>query len=151
MLIAGGLDYGSPSSSTGKRILRSGYSWNYLPATRTESAEIATLAKTASLEVTRLEARDFVDSLLPALNDYRFIHLATHGFYLDSAESVKTYASHLQRNVYKLDPLYRCGLAISGANEYYTRSDEDGYLMGYELANTDLRNCELISLSACET
>jgi CHAT domain-containing protein len=43
---------------------------------------------------------------------------------------------------------------LSGANNPDTSGsslETDGYLLGYEIANTDLRNCYLVSLSACET
>ena len=52
----------------------------------------------------------------------------------------------------KNEPLFRSGIVISNANQQDTGNYKTrGYLLGYELANTDLRNCFLISLSACET
>jgi len=57
------------------------------------------------------------------------------------------------REAMNLEPLYRCGLAISDANNPPNSEAFEiaGFIMGYELANTDLRNCYLISLSACNT
>jgi CHAT domain-containing protein/tetratricopeptide (TPR) repeat protein len=54
------------------------------------------------------------------------------------------------------DPLYRCGLALSGVNHYWTKGlplpgREDGFLTGGEVSMLDLHHVQLVTLSACET
>jgi CHAT domain-containing protein len=46
-----------------------------------------------------------------------------------------------------LDPLLGCGLVLSGANQ----DSERGTLTALEVSNLDLRGCEALVLSACET
>jgi CHAT domain-containing protein len=46
-----------------------------------------------------------------------------------------------------VDPLLLSGLVLSGAN----RDPEGGILTALEVSNLDLRGCELVVLSACET
>jgi CHAT domain-containing protein len=74
--------------------------------------------------------------------------LATHGFFLP-AERLKPgdRAESGWQN-----PLLRCGLLLAGCNDAAkTRDGEDGVLTGLEVVGMDLRGCEMVVLSACET
>ena len=60
--------------------------------------------------------------------------------------------------VFKLSdhPMIRSGLILAGANYAWKTgrplgNREDGILTAYEISQTDLRNTELVVLSACET
>ena len=79
--------------------------------------------------------------------------LSTHGFFLPAQpwlrdERTGEYKPNPQRE----NPLLRCGLALAGANnrEKSTTGD-DGILTGLEILAMDLRNTDLVVLSACET
>ncbi|RMG39625.1 MAG: CHAT domain-containing protein, partial [Methanobacteriota archaeon] len=61
-------------------------------------------------------------------DDYDVIHLATHGFVETSFDAFS-------------------GLVMGLSNQ----ETDDGFLMGYEIAELSLDDCELITLSACET
>ena len=91
------------------------------------------------------------------------LHIATHGFFWSdqNARSSDYYMQRMlnptQKNLL-IDPLSRCGLLFAGANlSLLGHSDElpegvqDGILTGKELSLLDLRETELIVLSACET
>lgn len=153
-LLAGGLNYGElPSQPTTDRLLDKNYSWQYLPATKKEVDALQPIFTSAGEDVTVFSGFDFHDSLKDRLSDYNLIHLATHGFYVDSSVAKNFYSKKWNLEAVQNDPMMRCGIAVSHAN--FPDPDDttfsEGHLLGFELANTDLRKCYLISLSACET
>jgi CHAT domain-containing protein len=86
----------------------------------------------------------------------RLLHIASHGFFLPDADAFFC-ADFIQgefwiknnRPVLPANPLLYGGLALAGAN------GDDGARVGlataYEMQGMNLRNTELVSLSACET
>ncbi len=84
------------------------------------------------------------------------LHISTHGFYLPFNKSNATSShpsSYISSNT---NPLFRCGLAFAGVNNYWRTGNtkgyhEDGILTGYEVSQLDLHNVDLVTLSACET
>ena len=80
------------------------------------------------------------ESAFKNLHRPRVLVLSTHGYFDDSKRI--------------FNPLLRCGLALSGANnrqQATAEGKEDGILTGLEIVGTDLRGTELVVLSACET
>ena len=84
------------------------------------------------------------------------IHVATHGFYWseDKAHEQKYFAS--QSNA--IDPLNRSGLLFAGANlalrghsDDLPEDVQDGILTAKEISLLDLREADMVVLSACET
>lgn len=152
-LLAGGLDYGTMNKGNKSRLLKDKYTWNYLPGTTSEINALEPIFKNAGNKVKMLTGKNFPDSMISILDDFQIIHLATHGFYLDSVSANKKYEVQWSRNALKREPLYRCGIVVSDANnpDSSRHKETEGYLLGYELSNIDLRKCYLISLSACET
>lgn len=76
------------------------------------------------------------------------VHLATHGFFCESADSVPV--------TVRDNPLLRSGLALTGANRSFsgdsaTTSGEDGILTALEVSGLNLVGTELTVLSACES
>ncbi|MEW6744051.1 MAG: CHAT domain-containing tetratricopeptide repeat protein [Planctomycetota bacterium] len=106
-------------------------------------------------------SRDALEELAPHV---RYLHLATHGYFApESVPSMKDerpidkklgfgVLPSLQEQVRGFAPLELCGLALAGAN---LAPDDYGFLGGVmtaqELAKLDLRGCELVVLSACDT
>ena len=76
------------------------------------------------------------------------LHIATHGYFLQEEQEGQTD-----------DPMYRSGLALSGAQDsLYARAqgaaretDTDGLLTAAEVGTMDLRGTRLVTLSACDT
>jgi CHAT domain-containing protein len=81
----------------------------------------------------------------------RVIHLATHGFYLESGCLPETNGT----TVLGENPLLQSGLLLAGANLHgegaREAGGEDGILTALEVSAMDLHGTELVVLSACET
>ncbi len=121
-------------------------------------------------ELTGMEPRLFLggeaaEGVVKAVRRPRILMLATHGYFLPAQEiEVKEHqplAGQGKRSGVLRDqqgqevenPLLRCGLLLAGANKrgQAQPGDEDGILSGLEIVGLDLRGCELVVLSACET
>lgn len=82
--------------------------------------------------------------LLEAVRQADFVHVATHGFFAPEHTGDDALNDLLARR----SPLTLCGLALAGAND---PTNTDGLITADELALLDLRRCELVVLSACDT
>jgi CHAT domain-containing protein len=145
-LLAGGVRYEKSDCNmeVPYRYLRKEYSWNYLPGSALEISRLSKILlgyKNVKVEVTN----DIYDSI--DLSGYTHLHLATHGFYFSDKLASNAIGDSYDKDYLMVSPLARCGLVIDRAN----CSGVSGYLLGYELANMDLTECQLITLSACET
>jgi CHAT domain-containing protein len=110
---------------TGEWLAEVGIRVESLPGTEQEAQEIAQLFPQATL----LTQRDAQEATLKAiLGQYRYVHLATHGYFSDAA------------------PL-QSGLLLA---EPTADSGEDGILTARELMELSL-SAEMVVLSACET
>jgi len=135
-----------------------GNKWNYLSGTLTEVNNINkvfTKKKWNTKLYTSGKATEEAFKLLIGKNSPGIIHISTHGFFFPEPDST-TYST--TRNVFKtaLNPLWRSGIILAGANYTWQckpqlDSVEDGVLTAYEVANCNLRNTDLVVLSACET
>lgn len=172
-LLVGGVDYsgdrGSSEKTDGEFVPvdrgQFGDKWRYLPKTRSEVRAIADLLKTDS--VVQLEAAHANETrVAEELPCSRFVHLATHGFFADPkhrsalqaagrAEEVKPegdWAIVTDRN-----PLALSGIVLAGANRPHAENlfgaaiGDDGFLTAEEVTGLNLKETELVVLSACET
>jgi CHAT domain-containing protein len=78
------------------------------------------------------------------LNDISILHIATHGFSIGHS-TIKDFD----------EPMRKCGLLLSGCQEAWLgknpQNHEDGILIGEEIQNVELKNNDIVILSACET
>src|SRR5262249_23561333 len=142
--------------------------YGYLPGTRLEAERVGRLfrqrfpgAEAPQLLTGKDVDADALKGRLPPTKGAarpRYLHLATHGFFeAPSPEAVKlrwpteaqlpTFDLARQYRTYTRNPLLLCGLALARAN----LDREKGILRAEEVADLDLRGCELAVLSACET
>lgn len=146
----GGIDYGSTSDSHRKSTTRAAIKrGENLSNLRYSSIEVNNIARMLAAKSYPINL--YVDSLATEKsfkdrnnqNDY-ILHISTHGFFNDQAESSKT--------------MYESGLFFAGANHYWSNDTvtvskdvEDGILRAAEISIMNLTKCSLVVMSACET
>lgn len=110
-----------------------------LNSTKQEMADIESIMKSPSHKVKTLSGTEANQTAFLKLSGSRanLIHLATHGAYLPSEK--QTEEESMQSSI----------LAFAGANNY--EETHDGILTAADIAKMNLRHCDLVVLSACET
>ena len=140
----------------------------YLPGTKKEAESINTLLQqnniSAKLYTTAKANEESFKALSGKHNN--ILHIGTHGFtWTDSvAKKQDFFAQRVQLMGQEqhydtsIDPLNRCGLLFAGANialqgnsKNLPEGVQDGILTAKEISLMDLRDANLVVLSACET
>jgi CHAT domain-containing protein len=85
------------------------------------------------------------------------LHIATHGYFFPDKQ-ITNKEGRDYKTAFELsnNPMLRSGLVLSGGNYVWKgnvpiEGKEDGVLTAYEISQMNLRNTELVVLSACET
>ncbi len=176
----GGLQYYVPPTELLAYNQKKGYSWRSasrdvfepLPETKTEVENISALLKGHNYDAPAIYAGDEgTEESFKALSGKRtrIIHLATHGCYITPDEADRQRKSDMQQRLAILrvgndnalgteedEALTRSYLAMSGGKMCWTSDTipeglDDGLLTAQEISRLDLRGCDLVVLSACET
>ena len=167
-IIIGGINYDYQVDKDADHI------WTFLEGTKIESKQISDNLSAAGIKPTYLSGSEATEinlkKLLPTKN---VAHIATHGFFYPNplqAEEIMeqevitdeevafrggTRGLGYSFYVSNTDPMMRSGIALTGANQVWNKTDinleSDGVLTAQDIAIMDLRNLELVVLSACET
>jgi CHAT domain-containing protein len=139
--------------------------WSRLPGTRDEMYSIRDLweKRRENPPCKLLPGRLATEDVLRRANGGpRWLHIATHGFYADDLRP--SYVSTLPDspsdaavslaaswNLASIHPNLLSGLVLAGANRPTVSPNDDGLWTAREVAELDLRDTELVVLSACET
>ena len=140
----------------------------YLKGTKEEVENINQMLKENQLQVQLFTSTTANEESFKALSGkhQNIVHIATHGFYwTDSTAQKSDYFSQRMMTFDQnmptppsIDPLNRCGLLFAGANTAYSGHSselpegvQDGILTAKEISLLDLRDADLVVLSACET
>lgn len=144
----------------------------YLPSLPNAKVEANTVTKTINdAHIKDFTATVFTDTAateasFKALSGQkkRLIHIATHGFYYKEADSLKykgfmpqMFLDERNKHRYVEDKqLTRSGLYFAGADNRRLGKKipdgvDDGILTAQEISMLDLRGCDLVVLSACQT
>jgi CHAT domain-containing protein len=139
--------------------------WPELPGTAREAQQVTALAKALKPPpalIARSGSAAGPGQLLVDLEQARWAHLATHGFFAAPKSGVRQYL-YDEKDFLKgvkgerigagaRSPLTQTGLVLAGANLKGKDAGADGGILTAEaLAGLDLRRLELAVLSACET
>lgn len=108
-----------------------------LPGTQKEIEVAEQVLKFNSWNVQRFQAERATEKNLKAVNSPSLLHIATHGFFI--GDSTRT-----------INPMIRSGLLLAGVSSK-SDADQDGILTAYEASLLNLRETQLVVLSACET
>ena len=143
----------------------------YLPGTKKEAESINTLLKQNNISAklyTTAQANEESVKVLSGKHS-NILHIGTHGFtWTDSVAKKQDYfTQRMQLQTLDgsnrfitptIDPLNRCGLLFAGANialqgnsKNLPEGVQDGILTAKEISLMDLRDANLVVLSACET
>jgi CHAT domain-containing protein len=126
-----------------------------LPGTGDEARAITPSLKAHAGVVPRVFTREqALSAVFRSAHSPRVLVLCTHGFFLPDQEVPREEKVGLgkPKAVKKWEnPLLRCGLLLAGCNQVGKAAGAEGILTGLEVVGTDLRGCELVVLSACDT
>ena len=138
-----------------------GGNWSPLDGTKIEVEEINKIFKSKNIRtILRKEAYGLEETLYKDIKEGKpnILHIATHAFYESPFKKRKPEdLLGLASLKSETDNLNKSGLVLSGANYFWKHGEkknskvEDGILTANEIASLDLRDTELVTLSACET
>ena len=122
-----------------------------LPDSRAEgeAAKLA-LSKGFGIDISLFMGKDASPVELFRLNGPRFLHLATHGFFLERGKVVES-ASDGGNTFVTYDPSQLSGVVLAGANYSLAKGDDSGLVYANRIAALNLNGTELAVISACET
>ncbi|MEQ8766505.1 MAG: CHAT domain-containing tetratricopeptide repeat protein [Planctomycetota bacterium] len=160
LLCIAGVDYGVPMApAEGDRsglLTGATRSWEALTHTEAEGRAVLRHFQSATgKEGELLAGRDATEAAVKArLADFRYLHFATHGYFLREALTTGASESGGREGV---TPAFdwltglRAGVVLAGANAGESGEHDDGLLTAQEVAALDLRGVRLAVLSACRT
>jgi len=143
-----------------------------LPGTETEARSLDDLAGKYSWERKVYLAKDATEKSVRKIKKPGILHLATHGFYLNSfapaapegsrgmsVVAIKETTEEKKKKENGVDPMRASGVALTGAQQtlqYWSQRkspdpETDGVLTAEEVGALDLNGTWIVVLSACET
>lgn len=134
--------------------------WGAIPSTKTEIDSIGAMLSRKGVKVSAFEGSSANEESFKALsgNSPEIIHLATHGFVIDTPKRAEGNKFVASTSVYSPKDSYMMwtGLMLAGGNNIWQgnfnlKNVEDGILTADEISRLDLGNTKLVVLSACET
>ena len=127
-----------------------------LPATKIEIENISSTFNKNGWNVLSYSKSEASETNLKKEKSPRVLHIATHGYFFEDIplDTTNNRFFGMDRNQMIQDPMLRSGLLFTGANRTLkgeTSFGENGLLSAAEVSLLNLKETELVVLSACET
>jgi CHAT domain-containing protein len=138
-------------------LTRGGLKAKPLPATKTEVENISATLISKGWKVASYLADNASETNFKSQQSPRVLHVATHGYFFSDIpmdDKDQTNFLGMDRQQLVQDPMLRSGLFFTGVNNTLkgeSTKGENGMLSAAEASLLDLRETELVVLSACET
>jgi CHAT domain-containing protein len=137
-------------------LTRGGMKASPLPATKIEIEQITTTFQKNGWTVNSFTGDEASETNIKREVSPRVLHIATHGYFFNDIpiDTTENRFLGMDRNRVVEDPMLRSGLLLTGANSTLQGEEshgENGLLSAAEASLLDLRETELVVLSACET
>ena len=133
-------------------------SLNYLKGTQAELDKITDVLKANRINHTSFAGNDATEDMFKSQSNQGVtsLHIATHGFYATSLEKKKDDDYEETSSIQEDKSMMQNGLYFAGANTNFFGEDipdnvNDGILTAQEVSYLDFTDCDLVTLSACET
>jgi CHAT domain-containing protein len=130
---------------------------SHLDGTQKEIETLDVIMKNSKSTVEIFSKANATEDNLKNIQSPDILHIATHGYFLTNDDNSKTKQSiaNLINESYKKDSYLKSGLLLAGAqntlNGKQPENSNNGILTAEEAKSLDLKNTELVVLSACET
>lgn len=137
--------------------IKSGVKIGRLDGTQKEIETINTILKDSKSSVELFTKSTGSEDNLKNIQSPDILHIATHGYFLTNNDTSKTKQSiaNLIDDNYKNDSYLKSGLLLAGAqntlNGKQPENSNNGILTAEEAKSLNLKDTELVVLSACET
>lgn len=128
--------------------------FNPLPETMEEGQAVAAAMRRLNSRVEMVSGADGTPKILHRARAPRFLHIATHGFFLEDAGTTRQEGTTKDGRKFIFetrDPGLSSGLALAGANSTIGSGQGDGILFSSNIRQLNLQGTELVVLSACDT
>lgn len=124
--------------------------------TAQEISTISSLLKENNFEAEVYISNNATEDNLKKVNSPSILHIATHGFFLkNDGKIIENNIGDLLNMNYKKDSYLKSGLLFAGAQNTLDGNSSsvlnNGILLAEEVKSLNLKNTELVVLSACET
>jgi CHAT domain-containing protein len=142
----------APSLSRGAAL--QGLRFEPLPQTLEEGKAVAAALQRGGNQVELRAGPEAGMQVLTQLHAPRYLHIATHGFFVEEAGSRRQQVTGFDRKPYTAESYAQgrsSGLALAGANRSLAAGVGDGVMFAAQLRQLDLAGTELAVLSACDT
>ncbi|MEM9340019.1 MAG: CHAT domain-containing tetratricopeptide repeat protein, partial [Bacteroidota bacterium] len=130
-----------------------------LPGTQKEIATISKLTESGGFATRTFMRKEASEQNFKEIRSPSLLHVATHGFFLKANQAVGGKVFGVEVGQANDNPLLRSGLMLADAEQTMRQATQgtevstadNGVLTAYEVVTLDLKNTELVVLSACET